>query len=79
MMVMVFLAIESPNNGLTIAVVGAPFALMRGGASPANPRAVFIITLVWLNPVDDFEDAGIYVNNRVNQKRTGRVSPSKEP
>lgn len=35
MHVMVFLTIVD-RNGLTIAVVGAPFALKRGGASPAS-------------------------------------------
>jgi hypothetical protein len=39
----VFLAIVS-RDGLTIAVVGAPFALTRGGASARSPRALYIIT-----------------------------------
>jgi hypothetical protein len=39
----VFLAIVS-LDGLTIAVVGAPFALKRGGAS-ARPRAFILYRL----------------------------------
>jgi hypothetical protein len=39
----VFLAIAS-RDGLTIAVVGAPFALKRGGAS-ARPRAFLLYRL----------------------------------
>jgi hypothetical protein len=38
----VFLAIVN-RDGLTIAVVGAPFALTRSGAS-SRPRALYIIT-----------------------------------
>ena len=41
MIMMVLLAIVS-HDGLTIAIVGAPFALMRGGASP-HPFSVYII------------------------------------
>ncbi|HWY20230.1 MAG TPA: hypothetical protein VNX26_03360 [Candidatus Acidoferrum sp.] len=40
---MVFLAIAS-RDGLTIAVVGASLALVRGGASP-RPRALYIINV----------------------------------
>jgi hypothetical protein len=38
---MVFLAIESAST-FSIDVVGAPFALMRGGASP-RPFCIYII------------------------------------
>ena len=41
MHLMVFLAIVD-RNGLTIAVVGAPFALKRDGASPVSPRAFLL-------------------------------------
>lgn len=39
---MVHLAIEN-RDGLTIAVVGAPLALMRSGASALTPHVVFMI------------------------------------